>query len=67
MNSQTYRCVLGRLLLKFNIFLAGENIKFKQIGALVLVCNRTKHWFLVNNVETLKSPAKIIDLNPIKN
>ncbi|GBN08894.1 hypothetical protein AVEN_199714-1 [Araneus ventricosus] len=48
-------------------FLAGENWKYQQDNAPIHSNNSTKNWFQVNNEETLKSPAKFPDLNPIEN
>lgn len=67
MNSQAYQSVLASHLLPNAEFLAGENWKYQQDNAPIHTSNSTKNWFQVNNVETLKWPAKSPDLNPIEN
>ena len=59
MNSQAYQHVLGKYLLPNAGFLTKENLKFRQGNALVHANNSIEHWFLVNNVKTLKWPASL--------
>ncbi|GBM84869.1 Transposable element Tc3 transposase [Araneus ventricosus] len=63
MNSRAYQSVLASHLSPN----AGENWKCQPDNAPTHSSNSTKNWFQVNNVETLKWPAKSPDLNTIKN
>ncbi|GBM37290.1 Transposable element Tc3 transposase [Araneus ventricosus] len=67
MNSQACQSVLASHLLPNAEFLPGENWKYEQDNAPIHSSNTTKNWFQVNNIETLKWPAKFPDLNPIEN
>ncbi|KFM63293.1 Transposable element Tc3 transposase, partial [Stegodyphus mimosarum] len=67
MNSQGYQNLLRNHLLPNAECLAGENWKYQQDNASIHSSNSTKNWFQVNNVETVKWPARSPDLNPVEN
>ena len=58
MNSQAYQHALRSHLLPNSEFLTRENLKFQEDNQPVHASNSSKYLFLVNNVETLKWPAK---------
>ncbi|GBL78602.1 hypothetical protein AVEN_65193-1 [Araneus ventricosus] len=66
MNSQAYQSAFSSHLLLNAEFLAVENWKYQQDNAPIHSSNSTKYWFQVNNVETLKWPAKISRSQPNK-